>query len=169
MLTICGFFCTISFPLLASTCLTCRCSRGRKIRCDSTRPTCNNCVRRSNICEYDAVPKRRGPDKRPGTRQRSCKKRPPAPDGFTPPPPTKRKKTGEYVERQPSSSASSPPKSPLKEDSKRSPSSTDLSDTTALHARPVHPGPPTDLRITTDQAFLLKVHSYPSIGVHADC
>lgn len=51
-------------------------SRLRKIRCDSTRPACNNCVRRSNECQYDAVPKRRGPDKRPGTRQRSCKKRP---------------------------------------------------------------------------------------------
>lgn len=52
-------------------------SRARKIRCDSTRPHCNNCVRRGNDCEYDAKPKRRGPDKRPGTRQRSCKKRPP--------------------------------------------------------------------------------------------
>ncbi|KAF7331236.1 Zn(2)-C6 fungal-type domain-containing protein [Mycena kentingensis (nom. inval.)] len=51
-------------------------SRGRKIRCDSNRPRCNNCVRRKNECIYDAVPKRRGPDKRPGTRQRSCKKRP---------------------------------------------------------------------------------------------
>ena len=51
---------------------------------------CNNCARRSNECEYDLVPKRRGPDKRPGTRQRSCKKRPA--DGSTPPRP-KRKRT----------------------------------------------------------------------------
>ena len=51
---------------------------------------CNNCSRRSNPCEYDLVPKRRGPDKRPGTRQRSCKKRPA--DGSAPPPP-KRKRT----------------------------------------------------------------------------
>ena len=51
-------------------------SRARKIRCDSTRPGCDNCARRSSQCEYDAVPKRRGPDKRPGTRRRSCKKRP---------------------------------------------------------------------------------------------
>ena len=65
-------------------------SRSRKIRCDSTRPVCNNCARRSNECEYDLVPKRRGPDKRPGTRQRSCKKRPA--DGSTPPRP-KRKRT----------------------------------------------------------------------------
>ena len=66
------------------------CSRARKIRCDSTRPVCNNCVRRSNECQYDAVPKRRGPDKRPGTRQRSCKKRPS--DGSAPPPPSKKKR-----------------------------------------------------------------------------
>jgi hypothetical protein len=71
--------------------IACRQCRGRKIRCDSTRPICNNCVRRSNECEYDAVPKRRGPDKRPGTRQRSCKKRPS--DGSAPPPPSKRKRT----------------------------------------------------------------------------
>ena len=51
-------------------------SRARKIRCDSTRPGCDNCARRSSQCEYDTVPKRRGPDKRPGTRRRSCKKRP---------------------------------------------------------------------------------------------
>lgn len=55
---------------------TALCSRARKIRCDSTRPGCDNCARRSSQCEYDAVPKRRGPDKRPGTRRRSCKKRP---------------------------------------------------------------------------------------------
>ncbi|KAI8992919.1 hypothetical protein BD414DRAFT_437399 [Trametes punicea] len=57
--------------------IACRQCRARKIRCDSTRPFCHNCLRRNNECEYDAVPKRRGPDKRPGTRQRSCKKRPP--------------------------------------------------------------------------------------------
>jgi hypothetical protein len=28
-------------------------SRARKIRCDSTRPGCNNCARRNNQCEYD--------------------------------------------------------------------------------------------------------------------
>lgn len=65
-------------------------SRARKIRCDSTRPVCNNCLRRSNECHYDTVPKRRGPDKRPGTRQRSCKKRPS--DGSAPLPPPKRKR-----------------------------------------------------------------------------
>ncbi|KAI0074422.1 hypothetical protein K474DRAFT_1601483 [Panus rudis PR-1116 ss-1] len=60
----------------SSTVIACRQCRARKIRCDSTRPVCHNCTRRNNECEYDAVPKRRGPDKRPGTRQRSCKKRP---------------------------------------------------------------------------------------------
>ncbi|KAF8665363.1 hypothetical protein AX16_000382 [Volvariella volvacea WC 439] len=62
--------------------IACRQCRSRKIRCDSTRPACHNCLRRSNPCEYDAVPKRRGPDKHPGTRKRTCKKRPP--DGSEP-------------------------------------------------------------------------------------
>ncbi|KAF8557671.1 hypothetical protein OG21DRAFT_1505168 [Imleria badia] len=76
--------------------IACRQCRARKIRCDSTRPICHNCVRRSNECQYDAVPKRRGPDKRPGTRQRSCKKRPA--DGSAPPlPPSKRKRTSTRV------------------------------------------------------------------------
>lgn len=51
---------------------------------------CNNCVRRNNECVYDAQPRRRGPDKRPGTRQRSCKKRPT--DGSEPPPPKKKRR-----------------------------------------------------------------------------
>ncbi|KZT18418.1 hypothetical protein NEOLEDRAFT_1080339 [Neolentinus lepideus HHB14362 ss-1] len=60
----------------SSAVVACHQCRGRKIRCDSTRPMCHNCVKRGNECEYDPVPKRRGPDKHPGTRQRSCKKRP---------------------------------------------------------------------------------------------
>ncbi|KAG1789314.1 uncharacterized protein HD556DRAFT_1495010 [Suillus plorans] len=56
--------------------IACRQCHARKIRCDSTRPACHNCVRRLNECHYDATPKRRGPDKRPGTRQHSCKKCP---------------------------------------------------------------------------------------------
>lgn len=70
-------------------------SRARKIRCDSTRPECNNCLRRNNECEYDAMPKRRGPDKRPGTRQRRCKKR--VPDDLHSPNPKRRRTTTESL------------------------------------------------------------------------
>ncbi|KAG1853113.1 hypothetical protein F4604DRAFT_1289400 [Suillus subluteus] len=71
--------------------IACQQCRARKIRCDSARPICHNCVRRSNECQYDTAPKRRGPDKRPGTRQRSCKKLPT--DGSSPSLPSKRKRT----------------------------------------------------------------------------
>lgn len=52
------------------------CSRTRKIRCDGAKPVCHNCSKRStgnNDCNYDAVPKRRGPDRTPGARQRIAK------------------------------------------------------------------------------------------------
>ncbi|GBE80437.1 hypothetical protein SCP_0301520 [Sparassis crispa] len=78
----------------SSVVVACRQCRARKIRCDSTRPVCHNCTRRNNECEYDAVPKRRGPDKRPGTRQRSCKKRPV--DDDVPPPRKKRKAVDDF-------------------------------------------------------------------------
>ncbi|KAJ7613428.1 hypothetical protein FB45DRAFT_938338 [Roridomyces roridus] len=55
--------------------IACQPCRMRKIRCDSTRPECSNCQRREEQCEYDPAPKRRGPDKRLGTRQRSSKPR----------------------------------------------------------------------------------------------
>ncbi|KAF7288605.1 Zn(2)-C6 fungal-type domain-containing protein [Mycena indigotica] len=55
--------------------IACRPCRGRKIKCDSLRPSCSNCIRRHTPCIYDAAPKRRGPDKRPGTRKRSCKRK----------------------------------------------------------------------------------------------
>ncbi|KAM6494149.1 hypothetical protein JOM56_010510 [Amanita muscaria] len=49
-------------------CLQCR---TRKIRCDGAKPVCHNCKRRACLdCEYDTSPKRRGPDKTPGARQR---------------------------------------------------------------------------------------------------
>lgn len=48
----------------------------RKVRCDSARPLCRNCVRRSDACQYDVAPKRRGPDRQPGIRQRLYKKKP---------------------------------------------------------------------------------------------
>ncbi|KAF5330254.1 hypothetical protein D9758_014443 [Tetrapyrgos nigripes] len=54
-------------------CLQCR---TRKIRCDGAKPVCHNCGRRSNgnnECTYDTVPRRRGPDKTPGARQRMAR------------------------------------------------------------------------------------------------
>ncbi|KAG6377046.1 hypothetical protein JVT61DRAFT_1095 [Boletus reticuloceps] len=51
-------------------CVQCR---TRKIRCDGAKPACHNCTRRnkpSDPCVYDPVPKRRGPDRTPGARQR---------------------------------------------------------------------------------------------------
>lgn len=49
-------------------------SRTRKIRCDGAKPVCHNCGRRANNeCEYDPIPKRRGPDKMPGARQRMAR------------------------------------------------------------------------------------------------
>jgi hypothetical protein len=56
-------------------------SRNRKIRCDGARPICHNCSKRAAErekaheepepeCSYDPVPKRRGPDREPGARQR---------------------------------------------------------------------------------------------------
>ncbi|EKM49512.1 uncharacterized protein PHACADRAFT_265028 [Phanerochaete carnosa HHB-10118-sp] len=55
-------------------CVQCR---TRKIRCDGAKPVCHNCSRRvatgaddATPCTYDAAPKRRGPDRNPGSRQR---------------------------------------------------------------------------------------------------
>lgn len=52
-------------------------SRSRKIRCDGAKPICHNCSRRTGVtsssppeCTYDTAPKRRGPDRNPGARQR---------------------------------------------------------------------------------------------------
>ncbi|KAF8993841.1 hypothetical protein BDQ17DRAFT_1311941 [Cyathus striatus] len=134
---------------ISSVVIACRQCRGRKIRCDSTRPQCNNCVRRSNPCEYDLVPKRRGPDKRPGTRQRSCKKRPL--DGSVPPPPPKRKRTNPSETRE---SAPSRVKENMVNDP-RSPNQSRHPDRTQDAAPPPHPSsqplaPPNDLRISTD-------------------
>ncbi|KIK57175.1 hypothetical protein GYMLUDRAFT_75693 [Collybiopsis luxurians FD-317 M1] len=54
-------------------CLQCR---TRKIRCDGAKPVCHNCGRRNgggSDCNYDSVPRRRGPDKTPGARQRMAR------------------------------------------------------------------------------------------------
>ncbi|KAJ6475057.1 hypothetical protein C8R47DRAFT_986425 [Mycena vitilis] len=55
-------------------CIQCR---TRKIRCDGAKPVCHNCGKRasgSSECNYDPLPKRRGPDKTPGARQRVARK-----------------------------------------------------------------------------------------------
>ncbi|KAJ7505151.1 hypothetical protein B0H11DRAFT_1708267 [Mycena galericulata] len=55
-------------------CIQCR---TRKIRCDGAKPICHNCGKRasgSTECNYDPLPKRRGPDKTPGARQRVARK-----------------------------------------------------------------------------------------------
>ncbi|KAI9455242.1 hypothetical protein BJY52DRAFT_1280837 [Lactarius psammicola] len=81
---------------VSSGVIACRQCRSRKIRCDSTRPKCQNCLKRGNDCVYDKVPKRRGPDKRPGTRKRSCKKR--QSDGSEPNQPKKQRRGDPFDE-----------------------------------------------------------------------
>ncbi|CAE6451542.1 unnamed protein product [Rhizoctonia solani] len=53
--------------------IACTLCRQRKIKCGGEQPACRNCVRIEVACHYDAEPKRRGPDKRPGTRTRTRK------------------------------------------------------------------------------------------------
>jgi hypothetical protein len=50
-------------------------SRGRKIRCDGAKPVCFHCCQRggSELCSYDPIPKRRGPDRVQGARTRGPK------------------------------------------------------------------------------------------------
>ncbi|KAF8172009.1 hypothetical protein K438DRAFT_1729122 [Mycena galopus ATCC 62051] len=55
-------------------CIQCR---TRKIRCDGAKPVCHNCNKRASgctECNYDPLPKRRGPDKTPGARQRVARR-----------------------------------------------------------------------------------------------
>lgn len=136
-------------------------SRSRKIRCDSTRPGCLNCARRSNNCEYDVAPKRRGPDKRPGTRQRSCKKRP-ADEAA---PPSKRKRT---TAPQNSSDASSSTAKKEMTEILPSPPSTSRSTLQTLDVRLPSPvaqpaSPPINLRVSTADLSFTKVPFVPSM------
>ncbi|KAH9484701.1 hypothetical protein JR316_0001601 [Psilocybe cubensis] len=140
---------------ISSVVIACRQCRGRKIRCDSTRPVCNNCVRRSNDCQYDLVPKRRGPDKRPGTRQRSCKKR--TADGSDPPPP-KRKRPNTTERSEPPDLPPSRVKENMPDPKRPSPTSRHLDrhpQEPHYHLQQPHSGQappsPTDLRIPADQ------------------
>ncbi|KAI9511557.1 hypothetical protein F5148DRAFT_974976 [Russula earlei] len=61
-------------------CVQCR---GRKIRCDGAKPVCYHCSQREgdDQCTYDALPKRRGPDRIQGARTRNAK----STDGGEPP------------------------------------------------------------------------------------
>ncbi|KAH7878018.1 uncharacterized protein C8R40DRAFT_1093427 [Lentinula edodes] len=48
------------------TLIACDFCRGRKLRCDGTRPSCSNCKSRDNQpCVYQSHPRRRGPGKAP--------------------------------------------------------------------------------------------------------
>ncbi|KAF8189550.1 hypothetical protein K438DRAFT_2019010 [Mycena galopus ATCC 62051] len=168
---------------ISTVVIACRPCRGRKIRCDSNRPSCNNCVRRKNDCVYDTVPKRRGPDKRPGTRQRSCKKRPT--DGSSPPPSKRRRKAASSLttgvnDEHSITGAVSGSGDPLMKDSQKSITpvrkrSSMSSSGSAPYSQPrpiqPHPQPPTSasapLRITTD-LYNYSQSSSQSRSTHSD-
>ncbi|KAJ7624638.1 hypothetical protein FB45DRAFT_923919 [Roridomyces roridus] len=161
--------------------IACRPCRGRKIRCDSNRPSCNNCVRRKNECIYDAAPKRRGPDKRPGTRQRTCKKR--SADGSSPPPAKRKRKTSSGSHSAGVDTTSDKMKEPQKPvaPSTTKGSSSSPSDVPRgvpapapyAHPRPIQPHPQsssssaTPLRITTD-LYKFSTPSPQSRSAHSD-
>lgn len=131
-------------------------SRSRKIRCDSTRPICNNCARRSNECEYDLVPKRRGPDKRPGTRQRSCKKRPA--DGSSPPRAKRKRTSSEQITEPQEIPAPSRVKENMQDSKHSSPIRQVDRYTQDPHLSHPHSGlSSTDVRIQTDPTTHYKV------------
>ncbi|KAJ6540138.1 hypothetical protein DFH09DRAFT_1175587 [Mycena vulgaris] len=165
---------------ISTVVIACRPCRGRKIRCDSNRPSCNNCVRRKNECIYDTAPKRRGPDKRPGTRQRSCKKRPK--DGSSPTPLKRKRKVssasipGVDADATTIGTVSLPDTSshPMKEPQqppprKRSSMSSEMSSASISYTqpRPIQPQPrpstssSAPLRITTD------LYKYPQGSSHS--
>ena len=97
-----GIIHTVCFLFSANT----SCSRTRKIRCDGAKPSCHNCNRRANSeCEYDPLPKRRGPDKTPGARQRIVRDLPDELDG--PVQLSKRRRTREIKDKNGAEDASS--------------------------------------------------------------
>lgn len=113
------------------------------------RPICKNCTRRSEPCEYDVVPKRRGPDRQPGSRHRLYRKKP---EYATPPKrlgkPTKEGTVGQHELQGPHRtarkrvgfrpSATNPPNAI----ERRSPS-TSTSNGVAPPPQIQHPSPPT--------------------------
>ncbi|KAG1715727.1 hypothetical protein ID866_1443 [Astraeus odoratus] len=55
--------------------VACDFCRGRKLRCDGTKPSCSNCATRSLACKYQDHPRRRGPGKAPkGSREKTERK-----------------------------------------------------------------------------------------------
>ncbi|OCB87151.1 hypothetical protein A7U60_g5665 [Sanghuangporus baumii] len=80
--------------------VACQQCRSRKIRCDGAKPMCFNCNQRgTGICEFDPVPKRRGPDRQPGARQRH---------GKVPSPRRRRRTRSDKEEETPGTPARSP-------------------------------------------------------------
>jgi hypothetical protein len=102
------------------------------------------------------VPKRRGPDKRPGTRQRSCKKRPA--DGSTPPRSKRKRTSSDQITELQEIPAPSRVKENM-EESKHSPPIRQVDRYTQdPHLSHPHPGlSSTDVRIQTDPATHYKV------------
>lgn len=66
-------------------------SRVRKIRCDGAKPVCYHCCQRggNETCAYDALPKRRGPDRVQGARTRGTRPK----EGDGEPPRRRRRRT----------------------------------------------------------------------------
>ncbi|KAJ7762935.1 hypothetical protein B0H16DRAFT_1311418 [Mycena metata] len=157
---------------ISTVVIACRPCRGRKIKCDSNRPACNNCVRRKNECVYDVAPKRRGPDKRPGTRQRSCKKKPA--DGSSPPTLKRKRKvsssstTGVDIDRATASLPRSDQSPTAMKDSDRSKPTAPArkrSSVSSVYSQPraIQPQPSsasTPLRISTD-VYRVRDFLYP--------
>jgi hypothetical protein len=65
--------------------------RIRKIRCDGAKPMCHHCCQRggNELCSYDALPKRRGPDRVQGSRTRGARPK----EGDGEPPRRRRRRT----------------------------------------------------------------------------
>jgi hypothetical protein len=75
----------------------CHLFTGRKLRCDTSRPSCGNCTRRVLTCEYVEFPRRRGPGRAPkGTRskKRATRSRPSESSSSQPPLGEHRKRSG---------------------------------------------------------------------------
>lgn len=133
-----------------------RLSRTRKIRCDGTKPTCHNCTRRagpSDPCVYDAAPKRRGPDKTPGARQRMARQVRQQSDADTVASPRRRRRRYDSPSTQPQfcpSPTSAHPLAPLEVPPVLDPQ---LVDMPPFHSDPAASPPPLHLGLTASGPF----------------